>query len=115
MPWSEAAQDIALRAVFSNPLFVGLTIGGREINDEHYERQVFLVGDPTGIGRRTLSNIAEIRFPPFQADAPGPIDGFIIQNRDGETVVLDKVPRPRQLDAGEEAVFRVGELVVGLT
>ena len=121
MPWSEYAQDEALEAVFHMPeLWVRLTIGGEELTDPDYEPQEVEFGEPSGIGRRTMSNIDEIRFSPLVIHAPRTIDGFMITEPDPDSqdtgfriIVRDKVPRFRQLDMGAEVVFRVGELVVG--
>ena len=106
------AMDRALAAVFAGPLRMGLLAGDVELKDANYERQPIVLSEPSGTDGRGMTNVAEVRFPPLAADMARDLTGWFIADGSGTVLDRDRLARPRRLEAGEAAVFRVGDVKV---
>lgn len=120
---SPQAQDLALAAVFlDGPVTMGLTRRGEEITDPGYERLAIdlaepqSVADPRSHGEaivRALTNRVELRYGPWKEDTPGPVDGWIIFDENGQWLARG-VGDPQSVNKGEDFLIRSKRILLGL-
>ncbi|MCL2215763.1 MAG: hypothetical protein FWB91_01955 [Defluviitaleaceae bacterium] len=102
--------------------FIGLLISdptdeniGTEVSGGNYERQpgTFTAPIQTELGKAQIENDAEIIFPVASANW-GNIThfGIFTAATGGELMVHGAVPVPREIMAGDEAVYREGSLAI---
>ena len=114
MSVTKAALDNALAAIFVPPLTLGLRSGLSEVRDGGYKQQAISLTSPKSVdGVREMANNAKIRFGPFLTDFEEDIDGWVMLSK-GMVVAEGPLSRPRRPQAGEETIFRPGELSVGI-
>lgn len=119
---SSRACELLLRSTFADrQFFVGLALGAPkdEVADRNYVRQEVLLGTPeddTESRLRFVSNTNTVRFGPWSVDSPTAVSWWLFSDsaRTREPILAtEQLMRTRVVMAGDELVFRPGELRIG--
>ena len=111
---TDRAKDMALAIMFADAT-IGLTRDNKEIDDAGYVRRPLDITDPRGVARglRAVHNEGEIRFGPWEIDAPGEVTGWFVGGAKG-VMASGAFERQRRPLHGDELVIHEGEVVLGL-